>query len=261
MIVMTVTMMISYLTSCDVKLPDIHIAPDLHACHPITFIDTSAGSFPLIDELDASQKLHIAYITTPDMLTWNTDLRSQFFSEMHAIVAASEYLKQQMSAFINTEIEVLPMPVSGGKVGKKEKRIVAIGSERADNIEGIQAVFESLSDWETVLLPHDAPERFDVLSTAWAYIDMSRTSRYPFNFISAGLAGCFNFVWHFHAYADKYPVYRFEDADEAVLKIEEVYETTEGTPNKDIQKYMTKLHSPANFKKNLKNLVNSLIFS
>ena len=253
--------MISYLTANQLSLPDIHTAPDLHACGSLAIIDTS--SEPGLDRLDASHRTHIAYATSPAMLTWKPDYLQQFLEEMDMFCVASEYLQNQLSICVNHESTLLPFPVSE-KINQpkktKKKQIVAIADSIEDNLEGIKAVFDALPDFNCIILPHDSANCQQILAESWGYINMSRSSKYPVHFIQAGLASCFIFVWSYHRFADKYPVHRFEDDQDGPLKIEEVFEASQGALNTDIRKDMIRRHGLPQFKKNLTKIIESLIF-
>jgi len=257
--------MISYLTETPTELPDIHKTDDLDACKQIVLIDTSWTPTPeWLEQLFESVRFHIACITSPDILCWDETHLSAFLEKCSRVFAASKYLQNQVSPFIRRQIDLLHLPVCEKtfKPAKtKEKRLIAVADSRADNIETLQAFNNELTeDWELVILPRNSPDIPYMLSTAWGYLNMSRSSEYPFSFIQAGLSGCFNFVWHYHPFADAYPVYRFEDVDEGLMAVQEILEKAGEGPNIDIRKHIISLHSPAVFKKNLQNIINPLIF-
>lgn len=260
-------MKISYLSDNLFNLPHIEKTNDIDVCCPIVIIDTDCITEERQFKINLSNRLHIGYITSPKLLGWDHIAINTFFHKMNGgVFAASEYLQNQL-AFLQEDIGLLNMPVLDSlyKPNRtKEKKIVVVADKNdlSSNLLSVMDVFNMLKPqgFEYSITPANSPALPLVLSNAWGYINMSRSSRYHTDFIEAGLCGCWCFVWSFHAFADKYPVHRFEDIAHGAELINDAYNSSQGKANTDIRKVMVKRHGYNAFKKSLKSIVDKNIF-
>ena len=263
-------MRISYLSEKD-RLYNLNTTDEIELSHKIVLVDLDWVTPERFKQLQESTRIHIGYITSPQIVGWHRDHRNAVLHYMNGAYAATEYLKNQL-AFLDIQIGLLPYPigVKSFKPAKKEKTIAVIGEpivvngkkDHAHNIDQVSLVFQGLKEFgfTGTIMPVGSANLFSTLAEAWGFIDMSRSSRLPLEFIIAGFCGCWNFVWSYHGYADKYPIHRFNNVDHAVEQINECYESSGGVANKDFRKYMTSLHGFSAFEKKLKSIVNQIIF-
>jgi len=261
-------MRISFLSDNHI-LPSMHSTDELGLTHKIVLVDLDWITHERFLELRESKKMCIGYITSPKLNGWHRDHRTSVLGYMSGVYAASEYLKNQL-ATLNHEIGLLPFPVSADihKPTKKEKKLLVVGEpitvkgkeNHAENIEPVLQIFIALKEFGFENAIASNPTAY-LLAECWGFIDMSRSSRLPTHFITAGICGCWCFVWSYHAYADKYPIHRFANPEHAVEQIMTCYENSEGKANMDFRKYMSKLHGFSTFEKNLKIIVNKIIFN
>lgn len=255
--------MISYLSN-NKELPGIHSSESIAGCHPIVFVDSDWRADRKITLLQESSRCHISYISSPNLLAWSMSDKINFFHQMKENYVSTEYLKSQLIHLAGASLKVLNYPVSEEvykPAREKRKQIVCIGDTLEDNIDGLRDTLRFLKlDWDIIILPSDSNEIPDALSESWAYVSMSRNSHTQYDLIRAGLSSCFVFIWSYLAHADAYRVHRFEDDVDFVEMINKTYNNMEGKPNKDIRSYMMERHGLVTFEKNIKSIINNLIF-